>query len=137
MAEIIYVLTNLAMPGLVKIGRTSSDDVEARLSQLSAHTGVPLPFEVYFAAEVGNGLQLERTLHQLFAEARINPRREFFRVDPEKIVLAVSIGPYTEVTLGQTAIDPEERQALERIKSRRPRLRLDAIGIGPGCELRL
>jgi hypothetical protein len=43
MAEIVYVLTNEAMPGLVKIGLTT-DSVEARLTQLSSHTGVPLPF---------------------------------------------------------------------------------------------
>src|SRR2546422_166118 len=117
MPEIIYVLTNEAMPGLVKIGRTSSDEVDVRLSQLNAPSGVPLPFEVYFAAEVSDCAKLERTLHQLFAEARINPRREFFRVDPEKVVLAVSIGPHTEVPLRQTEIDPEERQALDKIKA--------------------
>jgi hypothetical protein len=51
MPNIVYVLTNEAMPGLVKIGRTT-DGVEARISQLSVATGVPLPFECYYAAEV-------------------------------------------------------------------------------------
>ncbi|NBO92714.1 MAG: GIY-YIG nuclease family protein, partial [Planctomycetia bacterium] len=49
MADIVYVLTNEAMPGLIKIGLTS-DSVESRLTSLSSHTGVPLPFECYFAA---------------------------------------------------------------------------------------
>jgi hypothetical protein len=43
MAEIVYVLTNEAMPGLVKIG-LSTDSIEIRLTQLRSHTGVPLPF---------------------------------------------------------------------------------------------
>lgn len=43
MPEIIYVLTNEAMPGLVKVGLTN-DSVEARLSQLSTASGVPLSF---------------------------------------------------------------------------------------------
>ena len=74
MSNIIYVLTNEAMPGLVKIGLTT-DSVESRISQLSAHSGVPLPFECYFAAEVKDCAKLEKTLHQLFSEGRVNPNR--------------------------------------------------------------
>ncbi|MEO2089362.1 MAG: GIY-YIG nuclease family protein [Gemmataceae bacterium] len=127
-------MTNEAMPGLVKIGLTS-DSVQARLTQLSATSGVPLAFECYFAAEVQDGARIERTLHQLFAEYRVNPRREFFRLDPEKVVLAISIGPFREVTPGLAQVEPEEREALEKIKARRPRIRLDAIGIRPGDVL--
>ena len=134
MADTVYVLTNEAMPGLIKIGLTA-DSVEARLTQLSSHTGVPLAFECYFAAEVQNGARIERTLHQLFAEYRINPRREFFRLDPEKVVLAISIGEFREVTPGIAQVGPEEQEALERVKARRPRIRLDAIGIEPGDVL--
>src|SRR5205807_8586840 len=100
MPEIVYVLTNEAMPGLIKIGLTT-DSVEARLTQLSSHTGVPLPLECYFAAEVDDSARIERILHQLFAEFRINPRREFFRLDKEKVVLAISIGKFKEITPGK------------------------------------
>lgn len=134
MPDIVYVLTNEAMPGLIKIGLTS-DSVEARLTNLSSHTGVPLAFECYFAAEVKDGSRIERTLHQLFAEVRINPKREFFRLDPEKVVLAISIGEFKEVTPGAAEVEPEEKEALERVKARRPRIRLDAIGVKPGDVL--
>ncbi len=134
MADIVYVLTNEAMPGLIKIGLTA-DSVESRLTALSSSTGVPLAFECYFAAEVGDGARIEKTLHQLFAESRINPRREFFRLDPEKVVLAISIGEFREVTPGGAQVEPEEQEALERIKARRPRIRLDAIGVKPGDVL--
>lgn len=136
MPEIVYVLTNEAMPGLVKIGLTN-DSVEARLTQLSTHTGIPLPFECYFAAEIKDAARIEKTLHQLFAEARINPKREFFRLDPEKVVLAISIGTFKEITPGKAQVEPEEEEALEKVKSRRPRIRLDAIGINPGDVLTL
>ena len=39
----VYVLTNPAMPGMVKIGKTTRD-VTHRLKDLYS-TGVPLPFE--------------------------------------------------------------------------------------------
>ena len=134
MAEIIYVLTNEAMPGLVKIGLTT-DDLSARVATLSSSTGVPLPFECYFAAEVKNCAKLEKILHQLFSENRINPKREFFRVEPERVILAISIGDFTEVTPGVSTVDKDEQDALEKIKSRRPKIKLDALGITPGDTL--
>jgi hypothetical protein len=136
MAEIVYVLTNEAMPGLVKIGLTT-DSVEARLTQLSSHTGVPLPFECYFAAEVDDSARIEKILHQLFADHRINPKREFFRLDKEKVVLAISIGKFQEITPGKAQVEPGEQEALEKVKARRPPLRLDKIGIKPGDVLSL
>lgn len=136
MPDIIYVLINESMKGLVKIGRTN-DSVESRITQLSAHSGVPLPFECYFAAEVKDCAKIEKTLHQLFSEARVNPRREFFEIDPEKVVLAISIGDFKEITSGVAQIDIEEKSALEKAKARRPRLKLDALGIKPGDVLTL
>lgn len=135
MAEIIYILTNESMPGLVKIGLTNNETVEARLTQLSSHSGVALAFECYFAAKVADAAKLEKTLHLLFAESRVNPRREFFHVDPEKVVLAIGIGAFEEVTPGEAVVDAEEKEALEKIKARRPRIKLDALGIKPGDTL--
>jgi hypothetical protein len=134
MPEIVYVFTNESMAGLVKIGRTS-ESVESRLTNLSSHSGVPLPFECFFAAEVHDGVRIEKVLHQLFAEFRINPKREFFRLDPEKVVLAISIGPFKEVTPGIAIVEPEEQEALEKIKARRPRIHLETIGIKTGDQL--
>lgn len=130
MPNIVYVLINEAMPGLVKIGLTT-ESVESRISQLSSHSGIPLPFECYFAAEVDSCEKLEKILHQLFSEHRINPKREFFKLDPEKVVLAISIGNFIEVTPGITEIDSIEQEALEKVKARRSPLKLDALGIKP------
>jgi hypothetical protein len=52
------------MPGLAKIGLTE-DSVEARITNLSTATGVPLPFECYYAAEVDDMKRVEKLLHQL------------------------------------------------------------------------
>ena len=131
MANTVYVLTNEAMPGLVKVGLTG-DKVESRITQLNAVPGVPLPFECYYAAEVDDMKRVESLLHQLFSEHRINPKREFFKIDPEKVVIALSIGKFKEVTPGEVEVDAEEQAALDRAKARRPRLSLEAIGIKPG-----
>jgi len=44
---LVYVLTNPAMPRLVKIGQTT-DKITSRMNELNT-TGVPLPFECLFA----------------------------------------------------------------------------------------
>ena len=61
----------------------------------------------------------EKTLHQLFSDKRVNPNREFFQVAPEKIVLAIRMGSFTEVTPGKVDIPKEEEQALEKAEEAR------------------
>jgi len=61
-AGIVYVLTNPAMPGMVKIGKTGRD-VEIRLSDLYT-TGVPLPFECEYAVRVQDMDKVEKGLPQ-------------------------------------------------------------------------
>jgi hypothetical protein len=58
MTGIIYILTNEAMPGYIKIGKTG--DLGTRVKDLSRATGVPLPFEVFYAAEVDDVDFVER-----------------------------------------------------------------------------
>jgi hypothetical protein len=48
MSEIVYVLSNSAMPGLHKIGMTDKDDRTVRMKELYT-TGVPLPFDCVYA----------------------------------------------------------------------------------------
>ena len=43
---IVYILSNQAMPGLIKIGSTTENELKNRLSNLYS-TGVPFPFEFF------------------------------------------------------------------------------------------
>jgi len=60
MSRIIYVLTNAAMPELVKIGITDGE-VADRIRQLDT-TSVALPFECFYAAEVVDAEKVERAI---------------------------------------------------------------------------
>ena len=63
--QIIYILTNPSMPGLIKVGITGQADVESRMKQLYT-TGVPVPFECNYACKVKNSSDAEKALHFAF-----------------------------------------------------------------------
>ena len=79
---VIYILVNEAMPNIVKIGKTTTS-VEQRMRELDT-TGIPLPFECYYAARVDKMDSVERNLHDAFDDKRIRKRREFFEIDPAR-----------------------------------------------------
>lgn len=80
----VYVLTNDAMPGLVKVGRTSRD-VDMRASELW-QTGVPEKFDVFWSCKTPDCVQLEAYAHGDLRKCRVSMSREFFRADPEHVV---------------------------------------------------
>lgn len=83
----VYVLSNSAMPGLVKVGRTDRTG-EIRADELYT-TGVPLPFEVDFRAITSKPDEVEKEAHRLLDAHRLNPKREFFKVSVDEAVKAV------------------------------------------------
>jgi len=81
--EWVYVLTNSAMPDLVKIGYTTSDP-HTRAEQVSRGTGVPIGYEVAWAYKCYKGERIEKEVHKYFKKERLNPTREFFKVTLEE-----------------------------------------------------
>jgi len=49
-------------------------------------TSVPLPFECLFTCEVDDCKVLENALHKAFYPNGVNPRREFFEVNPDQVI---------------------------------------------------
>ena len=118
MSEIIYVLTNPVMPDLIKIGRTIN--LEERLRSLSSHTGVPVPFEVYFACTVADANKVEKSVHDAFGDHRVNQRREFFRLNPERVISVLQLVALEDVTPSSDIVnDAEEQKSLDKERSRR------------------
>jgi hypothetical protein len=80
----MYILSNPAMPGLLKIGFTHRD-VSERVGELTAATGVPKPFEIEYYCLTSDLEQIENTVHRHFAPKRV-PGKEFFSVEPLEVV---------------------------------------------------
>jgi hypothetical protein len=137
MVEIVYVLTNEAMPGLIKIGRTTVD-LATRIKQLyQGVPGLPLPFELFFACEVQDSKFVEAQLHEAFGDHRVSKNREFFKLTPERARAALSIAKIREVKLGDEIFaTPEDKAEVEAAK-RRAKFQFSMLSIPPGTELKL
>ena len=85
----VYVMSNVSMPGLIKIGMTTTSP-QQRSEELGSATGVPTPFRMEYSLKVSNALQLERRIHQELAAYRVNRRREFFELDVKKAVRTIN-----------------------------------------------
>jgi hypothetical protein len=138
LAEIVYVLTNEAMEGLVKIGRTTTG-VEQRIKELD-NTSLPLPFQCFYAGEVENSSFVENKIHKIFIDKRVRSNREFFRVDPNQVREAIQLAEIKDVTpKSDVVVDPSDIQALKvasGISDRRSRLSFQDLMIPTGSMLR-
>lgn len=134
---IVYILTNEAMPGYVKIGKTTTS-VEQRVLELSRSTSVPLPFECYYAARVADVHQVEKAFHDAFGDHRKNPKREFFILAPERVVAILKLLCLEEVTPSRDVgvETKEDAVAIEVARKRRSAFNFKMVDIPTGAELK-
>ena len=97
----LYLMTNPAMPGLVKIGMTTRSP-EERAQEL-ASTGVPMPFHVAAAWPVDDVRAAERDAHEALARYRVNDQREWFRVSVPEAIKALGRSTASKPSLGRRA----------------------------------
>ncbi len=81
----VYVLSNPAMPGLVKVGATTETPM-ARMRQLDT-AGVPRPFVLEFCLTASDAWAVEERAHNKLSGVRYG--KEFFQCEVEREVLAV------------------------------------------------
>ncbi|MCH2167021.1 MAG: GIY-YIG nuclease family protein [Oceanicola sp.] len=109
---IVYVLTNHAFESYVKVGKTTN--LDQRLRALD-NTSVPLPFRCVYAVEVDDETQVERLVHQVFADHRTRSTREFFEIDPQRVIAALKLTGGRNVTpKDDIAEDDEAVEALTK-----------------------
>ncbi|MEI6553048.1 MAG: GIY-YIG nuclease family protein [bacterium] len=136
MEEIIYILINEAMPGYVKIGKTTTS-LEQRIRELSSSTSIPFPFTCFYACTVKDSSFLEHQLHDAFDNNRVNPRREFFQISPERVVSALKLAEITNITPKKDFVDSQDDQnALNQVRAEiRAKFNFKMVNIPVGAEL--
>jgi len=136
MTDIVYILTNDAMEGFLKIGLTTTS-VEQRMRELDT-TGVPLPFTCFHASEVSDGRKTEKLLHDAFKDNRVRQRREFFQIDPERVRSALLLAELNDVT-PRDDIETEDGdiEALTKVRKRRGKFIMSNYNIPVGAILTL
>jgi hypothetical protein len=81
----IYVISNKAMPGLVKVGY-STKDPKLRAEDLN-HTGSPHPYRVEYEMLIEEPYQIERNVHKILLNCKEG--KEWFRCSIEDAILAI------------------------------------------------
>jgi len=135
---IVYILTNPAMKGLVKIGMTTREEVSVRMGELYS-TGVPVPFECSFAGRVTDVKATERAFHIAFGPYRINPNREFFEIEDTQAIEILRLLCVEDVTPSLNSeldkVDEVSRDSGKRMKQKRPNLNFEEMEIPLGSIL--
>ena len=139
---IVYILSNVAMPGYIKIGYTSGNsfkDLQDRMRQLDS-TGVPRSFDCEYAGLVSNCAQVEKAIHTAFGDFRVRQNREFFEgVEPFRVKAILQLLATEEVTPGLNNQQHSEVES-QQFESEQPTRRREAftfsmVGIPKGAAL--
>lgn len=89
-----------------------------------------MPFGCLWAGEVDNCTEIEQLIHNAFRNSRINPKREFFKIEPDQVIpllkkLCVNeITSQIETVLNKDVTEEEKNAAKEY---HRPMLNLEEI----------
>lgn len=131
MTDIIYILINESMPDFIKIGKTN--DIERRIKDLD-WTNMPLPFHCFYAAKVNDVDFVERQIHTAFADNRVRSNREFFKMNPERVVAIIKLVETENVTPKRDLLENSDvTEELNKIYTKR--FNFNSVDIPIGSEL--
>lgn len=127
-----YVISNEGSFGadVLKIGMTRRLDPLDRVRELG-DASVPFEFDVHAMVYSEDAPTLEKTLHRVFNETRVNmvnPRKEFFRVGLTEIKAKLSeLGVEAEFTIAAAAREYRETLALRHASAEQRKAALAAV----------
>ena len=163
MSSTIYVLSNPSMPATVMIGYSRKENISGEIAELYT-SSVPEPFKCELAVSVENAREVLALIHSIFANARISPDRDFFKVSSDQVMSLLKLAdgkdvtPAEDSTVAAAAVAeaaptpangrrkaangrrrPRTAQAKpasgRRRRRRRPNLNFKQLGIEPGSVL--
>jgi Fe2+ transport system protein B len=105
----VYVLTNEAMPGLVKVGQTYKTP-EIRAQELSSETGVAAHYVVVYKAFVPNYDQVEKVVHRKLKSAGKHYNKEFFKCEAFEVIRHIRDSTTIKFEESKEDIDRKIRQ---------------------------
>ena len=129
----IYIMTNPALKGMVKIGFAAN--VETRRKQLST-TALPYEYEIYATYETSGNLEdkkLHKMIDNLNPDLRVTSNREFFVMSPKEayeLLEAIATISGTKDKLKKVKITEVKKQIV-----RKPPINFTECGIPVGAEL--
>jgi hypothetical protein len=120
MIGFIYVMSNPAYPGSVKIGQTRKDPEERR-KELGT-TGVLQDFVLEYRALTEDYESLEKEIHKSLAKYRVRDDREFFSISPPAAINLIREIAGDRIESDKSFyISPEELERKKREKEIRER----------------
>lgn len=81
----LYVISSPSLPRLVKLGATRRLNPTIRVKELSS-SSLPEPFKAHCFVFSDDCFELENNIHKYFDKKRVNPDREFFRIEPKEAI---------------------------------------------------
>ena len=81
----LYVISSPSLPGLVKLGCTRRLNPALRVRELSS-SSLPEPYHAHCFVFSDDCFELENNIHKYFDKERVNPDREFFRIEPKEAI---------------------------------------------------
>jgi len=150
---IVYILTNPSLDGWVKIGMSTRNNIEDRLTELNRPANIPLSYRAYAIYEVERPQEVEKHIHNLFdiidenlharetlSSGRIR-EREFFRISPERAFAVFKVVSQLRkdencLKLIEPSAEQLEEEQLAEQTVRRPSFKFSMLQIPVGTELR-
>lgn len=116
-AGFVYIISNIGSFGedVYKIGMTRRLEPMDRVKELSS-ASVPFEFDVHAMIFSSDAPELETMLHRHFSDRavnKINPRKEFYKVDIDEIEKVVKENYNDTVQFTKIPVATEYRQSLE------------------------